>query len=317
MRQGSPRRARRPAPGRGAPGTPAASWPGRRGRRGHPRARSTARVLVALDGPLGRVRRPDEQQHQQRVRVVEPEHQHRHRRQRQHGAREQAGAGGARRTPHCRVEQPHGRHALERLRDEDAPRGEPEDLHRERHRPQGERGLVDGDRPRGVGRAEEQRTSTTPSRPARRRSRTSSPSRTRPGPTGTARRCRQAVRRVPPEISRSAGTGTRPTARAAPACWFPGWSPGPRVAGRGRSMSGEVVMTPTFSSRPGSALPRACGRAVAVSPSRAGSSVPAGAAPPPRRPRLIVSTIFPGGEPAHRTWRTHVRRWKVVEPLGW
>ena len=112
---------------------------------------------AVLDRAQHGVRRADQQQHEQRVGVVEAEHQHRHRRQRQHGAGEQAGPGRARRTPDRRGQQPDREDALERLRHQDRPRGQAEDLHRQRHRPQRERRLVDGDRVGGVGGAEEER----------------------------------------------------------------------------------------------------------------------------------------------------------------
>ena len=115
------------------------------------------RVPDRLDRSQGGVRRTDQQQGQQRVRVVEPEHQHRHRRGRQHDAGEQPGRRRPGRTPDRGVEQPHGRHALKRLRDQQAPGGQPEDPDRQRHRPQRERRLVDGDGVRGVRGAEEER----------------------------------------------------------------------------------------------------------------------------------------------------------------
>ena len=110
-----------------------------------------------LDRAQGGVRRPDQQQREQRVRVVEPEHQHRHRRGRQHHAGEQAGRRRPRRTPDRGVEQPDRRHALQGLRDQQAPGRQPEDPDRQRHRPQRERRLVDSDGVRRVRGAEEER----------------------------------------------------------------------------------------------------------------------------------------------------------------
>ena len=127
---------------------------------GEPAGRATAGVRRArhrgLDRSQGGVRRPHEQQDEHRVGVVEAEHQHRDRGQRHHGAGDQGGARRARRTTDRGVEQPHGRHALERLRHQDAPRREPEDPDRQAHRPQRERRLVDGDRAGRVGGAEEE-----------------------------------------------------------------------------------------------------------------------------------------------------------------
>ncbi len=147
---------------RAAPGTTAASSPGTRARPARRRARASgpppaADVPRGLDRAQGGVRRGDEQQDEHRVGVVEAEHQHRDRGQRHHRAGEQTGARRARRTTDRGVEQRHGRHALERLRHQDAPRREPEDPDRQPHRPQRQRRLVDGDRAGGVGGAEEER----------------------------------------------------------------------------------------------------------------------------------------------------------------
>ena len=146
----------------------------------------------------------------------------------------------ARRTPHRRVQQPHGRDALECLRapgcstttarrsaptapSATAPSGvlstviEPaasEDAEEERLprlRAGLGRGRVEGVRPPGRAEPPQVQAAVPTRRPA--------------------------------SAARSTGTGIRPMRRAALACWFPGWSPGPRVAGRGRSMRGEVVMT--------------------------------------------------------------------------
>ncbi len=124
---------------------------------GHPGLRAAALLGRGLDRTLRGVDRTDQQQHQQRVRVVEAEHQHGHGCQGEHRAREQPGGRRTRRTADGGVQQPHRRHPLDRLRHEDAPRREAEHLDGDGHRPQGQRGLVDGDRAGGVGGAEEQR----------------------------------------------------------------------------------------------------------------------------------------------------------------
>jgi hypothetical protein len=83
--------------------------------------RDPADRVLALGGAERCVRRPDQQQHQQRVRLVEPEHQHRDRGQREDRAGEQSGGRTARRTPDRGVQQPHRRDALQGLGHEDAP----------------------------------------------------------------------------------------------------------------------------------------------------------------------------------------------------
>ncbi len=127
---------------------------------GEPASRTAAGIGSGrdrrLDGAQGGVRRCHEQQDEHRIGVVEAEHQHRDRSQRHHGTGDQRGRPRARRTTDGGVEQPHGRHALERLRHQDAPRREPEDPNRQTHRPQGEGRLVDGDRVGRIGGAEEE-----------------------------------------------------------------------------------------------------------------------------------------------------------------
>ena len=138
-------------------GTPAASSRGSRSRRARRPARASGCRLRRLDRPRAvRVRRADQQQHEQRVGVVEAEHQHRDRGQRQHRAGDQPGAGPGDPLDR-RVQQPDGRRrpsapAGTRMLQCSARRCAPT-----AHDPQRRGRLVDGDRVRGVGGAEEPR----------------------------------------------------------------------------------------------------------------------------------------------------------------
>ena len=132
-------------------------------------------------------------------------------------------AAGAEPALDRQVQHADGRHAHQRLGHEQAPGVEPEQPHRQAHHPQRGRRLVDGDE---VGRSRWSRR-TAPSSSAtplgRRPSRTSWPTRTRRGPTGTARRWPPAGRG-----RRAAPTGRRP-GRAAATTSGAGRSAGPVV----------------------------------------------------------------------------------------
>lgn len=111
---------------------------------------------AVLQAPDDEVAGHGHQQGQHRVRVVEPEHQRRDGCERQHGARDQAGRG-AEAAAHGRVHHGHGADAHQDLGEQDRPGVEAEEADRQGHRPQGGRGLVDGDGVGRVQRAEEER----------------------------------------------------------------------------------------------------------------------------------------------------------------
>jgi hypothetical protein len=111
-------------------------------------------VAAALNGANQRPGGHDQEQGQQRVRVVEAEDQDRSRRQGHDKGRDQ-GRCGAERPLDGREQEAHGGHAAQRLRQQDAPRTEAEDSHREPHQHRGQGRLVDGDEVAGVEAAEE------------------------------------------------------------------------------------------------------------------------------------------------------------------
>ena len=114
---------------------------------------------IGLDGVEEGRGAAHQQQRQQRVRVVVAEDQDGHRRERH----DEPGDGGGRRPERAtdrRIQDADGRDPGESLRQEEAPRAEPEDADRQAHEHRRQRRLVDGDEVRGIERPEE------PGRPA-------------------------------------------------------------------------------------------------------------------------------------------------------
>ncbi len=111
---------------------------------------------AVLHGPHDEVAGQRHQQGQHRVRVVEPEHQRGDRGEREHRTRDQT-RPRAEPAPDGRVHDRHRAGAHEDFGREDRPGVQAEDPHRQLHRPQEGRGLVDGDGVARVQRAEEER----------------------------------------------------------------------------------------------------------------------------------------------------------------
>ena len=112
--------------------------------------------LRPLQAAHGGVEGAREQHGEHGVGIVVAEHERRHRRERDHGAPEDRSLR-AEPAPDGQVDQADGRHALEGLRRQHAPRVEPEDAGRDLHRPQEGRRLVDGDEVGRVRGPEEER----------------------------------------------------------------------------------------------------------------------------------------------------------------
>ncbi len=137
------------------------------GQEAQPDQRTRRRQVPAgrgLGGPQGERRRGHVAEHHQGVRVVEPEHQggRRGQRERQCGhdpgpVRPPRRTATCERAPHGAVEDPGGRHAEQGLGQQDAPRAQPEQPHRQRHQPEGRGRLVDRDRVARVQGAVEER----------------------------------------------------------------------------------------------------------------------------------------------------------------